>query len=400
MKKRNEKNKNAGNGEGSLYYSQTLQKWIYYYHEPNGTRKALRQKKKESSSSFKKRVTELKFKLNTGIYISKSPDTVVNILEYYYNQKLKNNLISERTFAIYKNIVLIIKNNLVDTPIQKITITDIELFTDKIRHYSNETIDKIWNALKLAFKIAYSRRMIQFNLMLDETLIKPNSIKPRKRIGALTLLEQTKLISALKKELKNSPKHEYLIYACLLQLYTGMRIGEVLGLCIDAIDLNNNTITVKRTLTADKKGRIYLSEHTKNFKITENDDRGRRTFTMSFSVKNIIKKLLSQKITNINGILFWNNQKNTYFFSTTINTYLQKINKKYNITSGTLHSHILRHTFITRCVESGMNIKVIQYLVGHINTSSLTLNTYTSVSQDFIKNEFQKLPLFTKKRCI
>jgi len=108
-------------------------------------------------------------------------------------------------------------------------------------------------------------------------------------------------------------------------------------------------------------------------------------------IKNIVKDLLSQ--TN-NEFLFWNTKKNSYFTSNDVNNYLRKLNKNYHIVSGTLHSHILRHTFITRSVESGMNLKVIQYLVGHTRSSSITLDTYTSVSTDFIKKEIRKLKNF------
>lgn len=123
----------------------------------------------------------------------------------------------------------------------------------------------------------------------------------------------------------------------------------------------------------------------------KNIDKGKRTFIMNPTVRKIIEILLSQTSQNKYDLLFWNSRNNNYITSSKINSYLQKINKKYNIISGTLHSHILRHTFITRCVESGMNIKIIQYLVGHIQNSSLTLNTYTSISQEFIQAEFQKL---------
>ena len=51
-----------------------------------------------------------------------------------------------------------------------------------------------------------------------------------------------------------------------------------------------------------------------------------------------------------------------------------------------LTPHVLRHTFCTRKVSSGMNIKAVQYLMGHI-----TLDVYTSIDADMIKTEFAKV---------
>ena len=170
-----------------------------------------------------------------------------------------------------------------------------------------------------------------------------------------------------------------------------MRIGEVLALSQDCIDLKNNTITIYRTLTQDKNYKVIMGEHTKTFKKSTGIDRGKRIFPMNNNVQFLIEKILSSKISNINGLLFWDNQKQTYITPCEINSYLKRINEKYSIVESSIHSHRLRHTFITRCVENGMNIKVIQTLVGHVNGSTITNDIYTSVSNDFIKQELKKI---------
>ena len=90
-------------------------------------------------------------------------------------------------------------------------------------------------------------------------------------------------------------------------------------------------------------------------------------------------------------MLFWDNKNQTYITPSEINSYLKRINNKYNITNTSIHSHRLRHTFITRCVENGMNFKVLQTLVGHVNGSSITSDVYTSVSNDFMIKELGKI---------
>ena len=169
-----------------------------------------------------------------------------------------------------------------------------------------------------------------------------------------------------------------------------MRIGETLALTIDCINLKNNTLTVYRTLTQDLNYKIILGEHTKTYKKRVCIDNGKRTFPMSTNVKKVIVDILKNRTVNINGLLFWNYQKNTYITPGEITSYLQRINEKYNICSS-LHSHKLRHTFITRCVEKGLFPKVIQNLVGHIEGSTITNDVYTSISNDFIQQELKKL---------
>ena len=205
------------------------------------------------------------------------------------------------------------------------------------------------------------------------------------KIEALNPEEEKRLIEAL----ENS--RSIYSYACLLQLYTGARIGEILAICKDSIDLEKNTITIQRTITKDKNSKLYLSDHTKGYKITNNVDKGKRTFSMRPEVLEIVKFLLEKKRKNPKGLLFWDKKKHKLIRPNYINQYLKTLNRDSRITEKPLHTHVLRHTFITRCVESGMNLKALQYLVGHIRGSSITLDIYTSISDDFLKKELEKI---------
>jgi len=390
MERKNKNTKSVGNGEGSLYYSETLKCWIFQYTY-NGKRKTLKQKKNESTREFKKRVTNLKNSLNTGTYVEANKDTLLVILERYVEQKHKDGITSDRSYLRDKETLNQIKktcDSWINKPIQKITVENVEDSKENMRKYSNSTIQKMWMLLKKGFKIAYSRRKIPYNIMEDETLTIPISEKESKVVTALSKEEEKRLIEILSQ--KNHKYNSIL----LLQLYTGMRIGEVLALSKDCINFNDNTLTVYRTITRDKNDKVILGKHTKTYDKKRNIDKGKRTFPMQSNVKEIIKKLYSDKITNINNLLFWDYNKNFFITDGEVNSYLSRLNKKYRILTNqdeTLSTHRLRHTFVTRCKENGLSSPVIQKLVGHIEGSKITDNVYTDVSLDFITQELKKM---------
>ena len=390
MERKNQKTKSVGNGEGSLYYSETLKCWIFQYVY-NGKRKTLKQKKNEQSREFKKRVTNLKSSLDTGSYVENNKDTLLMILERFIEQKNKDGITSDRTYLRDKETLNQIKkicNAWVNKPIQKVTVENIEDSKEDMRKYANSTIDKMWILLKKGFKIAYSRRKISYNIMEDETLTKPISTKAHRVVTSLSKNEENKLLKVL-----NSTEHKY-NDILLLQLYTGMRIGEVLALSKDCIDLKNNTITVYRTITRNKYDKVILGKHTKTYDKKTGIDKGKRTFPMNPKVREIIQKLYSDKITNINNLLFWDYNKNFFITDGEVNSYLLRLNTKYEILDNkneTLSTHRLRHTFVTRCQENGLSLPVIQKLVGHIEGSKITDNIYTDISFDFISQELKKI---------
>ena len=275
-------------------------------------------------------------------------------------------------------------SNFINKPIHLITVDDIEDAKDNIREYSNNSINKIWRLLYKTFNIALSRRKITFNPMNDETLNKPISKKETKRIQSLTIDEEQKLIECLNLANVNEQYKQIV----LLQLNTGMRIGEILALSSDCIDLEKNTITVYRTLTK-KNNKYILGKHTKTYNRRTNIDKGKRTFPMTSETKKIISDILRQKISNIHNLLFWDYQRNSLILPKRINDFLDSLNN--NNISNYLKTHTLRHTFITRCQEKSIALVVTQAMVGHIEGSSITSDTYTSVSLDFMKQEIKKI---------
>ena len=64
--------------------------------------------------------------------------------------------------------------------------------------------------------------------------------------------------------------------------------------------------------------------------------------------------------------------------------------KKVNLKTSSVNTHMLRHTFATRCIESGMNALVLSKILGH-KKIEITLNVYTSVFNKFTIKEVDKI---------
>ena len=154
MERRNKKTKSVGNGEGSLYYSETLKCWIFQY-VINNSRKTMKQRKNETVKAFKSRVTDIKSKINNNIYIDNSHETIVTLCKDYIDQKYLDKITSPRSYKRDLETLEQIKktcSKFCNIPIQKVTIKHIEEAKKEIMNYANSTINKIWTLLNKAFK--------------------------------------------------------------------------------------------------------------------------------------------------------------------------------------------------------------------------------------------------------
>lgn len=377
-------------GGGTMYRNAKTNLLIgQYTSRIDNKRKSLYQHVDESDVAFQRRFNEALLIDSKGdvAHIS-NVVTIDAIISGYIKQRYHDGYTSPRSYK--RNIELqkqIQKTcpELVDKPITNVTVQDLQHAKGNIRVFAKSTIDKIWAMLNKAFQIAYNRRIIQYNIMLDDTLTKPISQVPLKRIEALTRQERAKFREVMSKSNRDLYKD-----ILLLQLNTGMRIGELLARTIDDFDAKNRTLHIHNTLTMDENNKIIVSDHTKTYNRLTNVDKGDRIIPLDDESYNIIQKRIElnkkECRDKIIPYIFYDFRYNKFITHSQINSYLSRLNEKYNI-APKLTTHMLRHTRITELQEMRVNPVVIHYLVGHTPDSNITNEVYTSVTMDFVKDE-------------
>lgn len=299
-------------------------------------------------------------------------------MEDIREEKFASNTISGGQYARLKWTINKIKNGSIgNKKIQDITKNDIQDFLNSIKDLSDSYIKKIYEQFVQAYHRAEIKKYISYNPMKE--VIKPKSNKETKIVEALDINTQKLFTQYLNNVDINVQPYKNIF---LIQMYMGLRIGEALALGKENIDLKNNLLYVKRTLTNDKEFAIILENKAKTYA-------GNRILPIPKFLTPIFEEQLKYANENLHNLIFTNN--NSYVRTSSVNQELKRIFKEeLKVNYKDISTHCLRHTYGTRCVEAGMTAVVLQRLMGHKDVT-VTLNTYTSVFNRFKEDELKKV---------
>jgi len=198
---------------------------------------------------------------------------------------------------------------------------------------------------------------------------------PKKELQVLTQDDQANFEKLLKAE------QNEISLGTIIALHTGMRIGEVCALMWDDIDLKNNIIHVRHTIA-----RVNSTEGCHKTKLiidTPKTVSSKRDIPISSLLKPILT--VAREHAKSTYVV---SQNNSFVGTRTFDYRYKQMLKRNNICN--FNFHTIRHTFATRCIEAGVDVKTLSEILGHANVST-TLNIYVHPSMEIKRNQIEKL---------
>ena len=172
-------------------------------------------------------------------------------------------------------------------------------------------------------------------------------------------------------------------FAILLTLNTGLRVGEVCALRWEDISKTDSVLNVKRTVQRIQNTNTDSPQKTVLYIGKPKTAHSIRTIPLSKKLFTLLHQFQHENPADyiLTGSAMPLDPRN-----------MQRKLKKYTdaCSISDVHFHTLRHTFATRCVEVGCDIKTLSEILGH-SSITVTMNRYVHPSIDFKRQNILKL---------
>lgn len=294
-------------------------------------------------------------------------------LNNYIKPSTKN-----RTFERYNQLVKIhILTELGEYDLNELSLVILQTYVANLLSNGNKRTEKglsantvnsiitiIQNSLKTAKLVGFAKDYIASNI------IRPKIIE--KEVSCFSTAEQKKIEEYVlsSKKLK--------LYGILISLYTGLRLGELLALTWRDIDLSKCYINVNKT--------SYDSQVNGKFEKVIDSPKTSTSKRLIPFPKQLLPFFKKLKTESKCGFVI--SQNNMPVGIRSYQRSFELLLKKLKVEHKGFHS--LRHTFATRGLECGMDVKTLSELLGHKNTN-ITLSRYAHSLMEHKQDMMNKL---------
>ncbi|ROR28517.1 site-specific recombinase XerD [Mobilisporobacter senegalensis] len=298
----------------------------------------------------------------------------------------------------YENYILyfdthIYGTNLGNTPLNKITTTQLQAFyNDKLKNgrvdgkggLSNRSVRYLHILISGALEQAYKNDLINKNV--SKSVILPS--KSQKEIHPLTPEEVQKLL--------NVARDDRLYPIILLETFSGLRKGEILGLHWNDIDFEGKKLYVRHSLCRVQDVKSDGERGSKLILMEPKTRKSQRSIPLNDIVITVLKKhkkdqseekMLNRDIYIDNNIVFAK-ENGDFINPRDLLRGFQKLLVQAGIEKKRFHD--MRHTFASILLNEGESPKVIQELLGH-STITTTMDIYSHVIEETKINSIDKL---------
>lgn len=363
--------------KGTVFFDKERNNWRAAVTTPEGQRKTKRFATEETAQEW---LVEQLNSINKSTFVEPDTITLGQWLIHWLNMYVKST-VKQRTYERYVSLCKH-TNVMEDVSLQKIKPLQMQqLYANLEKTISAHTISKVHKVLSAAFKKATELEMLNKNIM---TLVKP----PKYRSKEIEIFSQEE-ITVLLTKLKEDKYYSGYFPLVLLAISTGARLGELLGLSWQDVDLKKKEINIRQSLQHSSLLGLFVE--------TPKTKAGIRRISIPEETVKTLQELKTSKTSgkviafNVNEDFCFTTKNNTPFSPSNLNKIWHGILKNTGIPYKNFH--VLRHTHATQLLANGIPIVEVSRRIGHSRTSH-TLDLYGQAIPNYdekLANEITKI---------